>query len=351
MAEQDKSERTEDATPRRQEKLREEGKVAKSADVGAAGVLAAAFALLALRAPDIGEEVVSFAGRSFRLHDSGQPLAALGAALPVLAGAVVPILLAAALAAIVTGIAQTGAMVNLSLVLPKAERLNPGPQLGRMIPGKESGLEILKQMAKMAAIGAVIWFAIEDSFPMFAGLAAVDTRWAASSVGSVVGKAALFGTMAFALIAAWDLLLARRRFADEAKMSRRDVRDEYKEEQGDPQILGRRRQRQRELAGARFDGDLSQATVLVVNPTHVSVALRYDPERDAAPIALAKGLDAQALEMRAMARKYGIAIVENRPLARALHREAKLGEPIPMAHFGAAAEIIAHVMRLGRANR
>ncbi|MGB0678655.1 MAG: EscU/YscU/HrcU family type III secretion system export apparatus switch protein, partial [Polyangiales bacterium] len=111
-------------------------------------------------------------------------------------------------------------------------------------------------------------------------------------------------------------------------------------------VRQRLRQKMRELAGRRAVADVRQATVLVTNPTHVSVALRYDPERDGAPMVLAKGIDQQALQMRQAARAAGVPIVENRPFARALYKEAKVGEAIADQFFSAAAEIIAHVMRL-----
>jgi flagellar biosynthetic protein FlhB len=140
--------------------------------------------------------------------------------------------------------------------------------------------------------------------------------------------------------------MAKRKFEEDAKMSRRDIRDEMKQDQGDPLIKRRQRQLMRELMA--LGGNVAEATVLVTNPTHLAVAIRYDPTKDAAPMVLAKAKDEAALNMRREARKHGVPIVENKPFARAMYKDAKVGEVLPADLFGPAAAIIAHVLGLGR---
>ena len=129
-------------------------------------------------------------------------------------------------------------------------------------------------------------------------------------------------------------------------MSLQEVRDEHKEQEGDPFFKRHRRQKMRQLADRRAISDVAKATVIVTNPTHIAIALRYEADKDFAPMVIAKGIDSTALAMRRRARKHGVPVVENKPLARAMHREAQVGAMIPVDLYTAVAEIIAHVMRL-----
>lgn len=342
----ERAERTEQATPRREEKLREEGKVARSADLGSAAALLAAGLTLGAMGGTLGADVVSFTTRALRLADAGRPLHALGALLPCLGSALLPCLFATALAAAAVGVAQSRGLFSLSLALPKLERLSPGPQLLRMLPGKDSALELGKSLLKLLVLGFVVYRLVAAATPRFALLATVEPAVSASEVGVVASRVALHGSAAFAALAILDYALARRRFREDAKMSRQEVKDEHREEQGDPALRRRMRGRMREAARRRASADVKTATVLVCNPTHISVALRYDAARDAAPVMLAKGEDDVAAEMRSMARRHRIPIVENRPLARALHAHGRVGRPIPVELYRAVAGVIAHVMRL-----
>jgi len=156
----------------------------------------------------------------------------------------------------------------------------------------------------------------------------------------------MWAAAAFACIAAIDYGLALHKYNEEAKQTKQQQKDEYKQQEGNPAVKRKMRQRARELLAQTKAGDLKSATVLVTNPTHFAIALRYDPEKDAVPIIVGKALDAGALRMRTEARGYRIPIVENRPLARSLHKLGKIGKPIPADMYRAVAEIIAHVMRL-----
>lgn len=344
MAEQDKSQQTEEATPRKKRKLRDEGKIARSADVGSALVILTVTTTVGLLGDSIAREVFAFSTRAFSLQDAHHPHIAISAFFPTLVRAVGPVALVAMVAASVAGVLQTKGLFKLSLIAPKAERFNPTDALKKMVPSKESALEIFKQVAKLAAVGAVVYGLIDDSMSMFIGLASSHPLVGASAVIEVASKVALYGAGAFACIAVLDYWLALRKFNEDAKMSMRDIKDEHKQEDGDPMVKRRMRQMARELIAA--GGNVAEATVIVANPTHISIALRYEPNEDAAPMMLAKGVDAVAMEMRKVARKHRIPIVENRPLARALFKDAELGEPIPIELYKAAAEVIAHVLGL-----
>ncbi|NOY92597.1 MAG: EscU/YscU/HrcU family type III secretion system export apparatus switch protein [Deltaproteobacteria bacterium] len=348
MSEQDKAQQTEEATPRKKEKMRDEGQIAKSQDVGSAAVIMAVSVTVALSGHAVMQGVFAFATRTLTFQDRQGPALALRAFLPPLLTSLAPVLIVASVAGAIAGVAQTGGLFKLSLLAIKPDRFNPIPQLKKIIPGKESGLELLKQVMKMGAIAAVIYNVVDDSFPVFVGLASSSPIAGAGAVAGVMVHVATYGVICFASIAAFDYWLARRKFLEDAKMSKQDVKDEHKQEEGDPRLKAQRRRKARELAMARSVGDISQATVLIANPTHISIALRYEPGEDAAPMMIAKAVDGAAMEMRKKARKHGVPIVENRPLARALYRDGKLGAPIPLELYAAAAQVIAHVLGLRR---
>jgi flagellar biosynthesis protein FlhB len=341
---EDRDQKTEEATPRKQEKLRDEGQVIKSQDVVAAVVVAVSCMTIGHSFDSMGRGVATLAQRSFRLLDAREPLRALKGQLDGLAPLGV-ILGAAALAAFISGFAQSR-LFSLSLLLPKPERLNPMTNLGQLIPSKHSSMELAKQVAKLMAIGFIAYGVIADALPVFVTLSSEPPLSAAASVASTAGKLATRVCVAFAIAAAADYWLSRRKFMDDAMMSRDEVKDEHKEQEGRPEIKARMRRRMQEMTKRRAVGDVAKATVLVVNPTHYAVALRYVPEKDSAPIVLAKGVDELALQMRAIARKAGVPVIEQRPLARALHADGKVGRTIPIELYRAVAEIIAYVMQI-----
>jgi flagellar biosynthesis protein FlhB len=342
MAEQDQ--KTEQATPRRREKMHEEGQVIRSADVGAAAVLVGSCIALSMSFDMLARGLAGFARRTFRLVDAGQPFAALHAQLEALTPLALP-LIAAALAAAIAGIAQAR-VFSLSLLAFKLERLDPLKNLGQLMPSKQSLMELLKQVVKLLAIGLIGYRVIADALPNFSTLSAAAPLDAAASVAKVAGKLVLRVGGAFVVAAGVDYWLARRKYLEDAMMSREEVRDEGKEQEGRPEVRQRMRRRMKEMAKGRASADVSKASVLVVNPTHYAVALRYEPEQDFAPIVLAKGVDELALSMRATARHAGVPIVEQRPLARALYSDGKIGRTIPIDTYRAVAEVIAYVMQL-----
>jgi len=347
MAEQpDKSQKTEEATPRRKQKMREEGKIAKSPDIGSASVIMSVFLTMAVIGGDAGRAMFAVSERLWRFEDLANPIEALRMTVPLFQTILLPVCAAAMVTAIAAGLVQTKGLFKLSLLAIKPERFNPLPQLKKMVPGKESGIELLKQLLKLTALGWVVGQVVVDAIPMFSVLASAEMGVGISTVGEVAVRVGLYGGVAFAIIAALDYALARRRFAEDAKMSLQEVRDEHKEQEGDPLFKRHRRQKMRQLADRRALADVSKATVIVTNPTHISIALRYEPETDLAPMVVAKGIDSTALAMRRRARKHGVPVVENKPLARQMHREAKVGAMIPVDLYTAVAEIIAHVMRI-----
>lgn len=345
MAESDRDSRTEEATPKKKDKLRQEGSIPKSADVGGAAVMIAGGIALSASASNAAREVVDLCARCFSLGDHQEPLRALGAMLPALSSALLPLMGATLVAGVAAGVAQTRGMFQLSLLAPKPERMNPIPNLKTILPSKDSAIEIGKQLLKITVVAYVVYQIVSNALPEFGVLATSGPEVAAATVGAVAADVAFYGGIAFAALAGLDYWLAMRKFNADAMMSKEDIKDEHKEQEGRPEVKGRRRMKAREIAKKRAISDVKKATVLVCNPTHIAIALRYDAETPA-PIVLAKGTDEVALKMRAEGRRHGVPIVENRPLARALNATAKVGKSIPVDLYRAVAEVIAHVMRI-----
>jgi flagellar biosynthesis protein FlhB len=341
---QDQEDKTEEATPRRLEELREQGQGARSADVGAVAALAAAAGSFAIIGDDLARELMRYAMRSFRLVDARTPLEAITASWPVLLLAGIPLLAVSVLGA-AAGVAQSRTFA-IKLVAFDPDRLNPLKQMKQMFAVPTQLLEILKQIVKIGAIGWVAYGLISEALPVFSVLGQTPLQTGASYVAGVAGSLLLRVGIAFAVVAAFDYFIAHRKFDKQSKMSRDELKQERKGEEASPELRMRIRRKMRELLRARSVGDISKATVIITNPTHYAVALRYVPEKDFAPIMLAKAKDEKALAMRTKARSHQVPIVENRPLARALFADGNVGKPIPVELYRAAAEVIAFVMQL-----
>lgn len=348
MAE-DREQQTEQATPRKREKMREEGQVIRSQDVGAAAVVTVACLVLSHYFDVMGRAVAVYAQRCFRLLDAHEPLAALRGQLTAVAPLAVPLIAISATATLV-GFAQAR-IFSLDLIMPKFGRLNPMNGLSHLLPSKQTFMEIGKQIVKLFAIGYIGFGVIADALPLFSTLSSEPPLSAAMTVTQTTGQLVTRVGFAFVLVAGIDYWLVRRKFLEDAKMSKQEVRDEYKQQEGNPQIKQRIRNKMLQMNRERAKADVAKATVLVVNPTHYAVALRYLPEKDAAPIVLAKGSDELALEMRSIARQAGVPVVEQRPLARALYADAKVGRAVPVELYRAVAEVIAYVMQIKARDR
>jgi flagellar biosynthetic protein FlhB len=261
--------------------------------------------------------------------------------------AAAPVMVGAAVMAIVSILGQLG--------WPPAWK-KIGFDLGKISPGKNLanafGLGAMVRragaaVAKLIVVGAVVVFALRN------GLATHELS--ANGIGavawSVVSRALWLVIGALVAIAAIDYFLARRRISQQMKMTPDEVKRENKESEGDPHIKGKRRARMRELAKRRIATSVPTADVVVVNPTHYAVALRYDESKDRAPIVVAKGVDELAEKIREVARQSGVPILSRPPLARALHKHVKEGRTIPSNLFRAVAEVLAYVYKLKTGNR
>jgi len=345
-AEHDPESRTEEATPKKLDDLRERGALAKSGELTAAVSLGVGALVLVHRLGAASGAIRSVAANCFSLRGHDEPLAALARTTSAFSAVALPVASASLVAAMACGLAQTRGFFSMGQLGRNLEQLAPDAALSRIVPGRDAAIEVAKMLAKVAVLAVVIAVVLRGAFGRLVLLARLPIAGAVEVVRDVAGSMVLRALVALLVLAAIDYALACRRFASEARMTKQEIKDEHKESEGDPKIRAKRRARAAKIAKQRAITDVKKATVLVVNPTHIAIALRYDRTKDAAPMVLAKGQDELALLMRDEARRRRVPIVENRPLARAMHATAKVGRTIPVELYEAVARVIAHVMRI-----
>ncbi len=342
-------ERTEAATPKRRRDARQKGQIARSQDLTAAMALAASFvALLA------GQQ---FAWGSLEtmlrqaLMDLRHPQVALGAiftwAAPIVAKGLValaPVCLTAAAATALTQVGQVGLLLSARPLQLDLTRLDPLQGLKRLV-ARRTLVELTKGLLKCALMSFILyrWFCQQRG--AFIDLAAMDPSAGRVAFTALCRGLAVRVCLAFLAIGALDVLYQRLEHERNLRMSRQEVKEEHREQEGDPQIRARVRQIQRQMATRRLMQEVPKADVVVTNPTHLAVALRYDPERHAAPVVVAKGQLLMAERIRALAKRHHVPVVQNVPLARALYRQVEVGHAVPEALYRAVAEVLAFIYR------
>ena len=246
--------------------------------------------------------------------------------------------------------AQAGGAPNTEVVGFKLERLDPLPKLKQLFSLKHGGFEVALAVAKVVVVGGVAYSVTRDELPTLLGLWAHDVAGGSVILAGVIGRILLETVGAAFIVSAADYAHSRWKLSQEMKMTLKELKEEMRQEDGDPKLKAKMRAKARALAKKRMMMDVKTASVVVANPTHVSVALRYRND-DPAPIVVAKGHDEVALAIRTRAREHGIPIVENRPLARTLDAEVAIGHPVQVEHFAAVAKVLAFVHRLKRRAR
>lgn len=347
-------ERTEEASERKIQRAREEGRVASAKElVAAAGLVAGIGGAVAL-----GDAWMRALAALVRLPHAHVGQMELGASAVVevtwaIAAAVaVPLLgtLAAASAGVVlAGVGATGGNFTTKALEWKVERLDVFAAAKNAWFSATPWVALAKGLAVAGLMSWAAWATVREHVDALPLLALGDVRGQIAYVGGVLVDLLQRALPVALAIGVADHAWQRWKFADELKMSRQEQKEEQKEQDGDPMLRQRRRARQRQLAMGGMLKSVRRADVVVVNPTHYAVALRYRKEEGAAPIVVARGVDHLALKIRQEATRAEVAIVENRPLARALYGQSKLGGPIPKELYGPVAQVLAMVYRRRRA--
>lgn len=334
--------KSEKATPQRKKKARDEGQVARSQEVAVATSFLALVGVLAIGGRSMvdrtmGELSATLAGigSADALNASGPQAASL---FLTLAG---PFMAAAVIAGIVAGASQVGFKFNGKLAKPKLKNLSPKKGLEKLKP-KPATWELVRSVIKLAAVAAVVWPTISawrDHLANDRTLAGAIERLT-GAYGGVIVRAALLALV----IAAADFVYQKKTNDTKMKMSMQDIKREFRDSEGDPHQRAARRRRASEMSRNRMMSDVATADVLVTNPTHLVVALRYDPA-EGAPRVIAKGADEIADRLKAIARRNGVPITPDLPLARALYRQCKVGQHVPAALYEAVAVVLAMAYR------
>lgn len=350
MAEGENGEKSEDATEQRRREAREKGNVAKSIDTNAAAIMLAATGGLFFLGPDM----VQGLARLMQIYLAGPPLLEidrfgvqrdLADIFFEVAGYVAPFLLLMFCTALLANLSQIGFLFTTEPLTPKLNRINPLSGFQRIF-SVAAFAKFGTNLGKIIAMGAIAVCSIAYKIPELQGLGGAETDIILATLGNIILELAFQLALAMLVIALMDFTFQRWKYSQDLKMTKQEVRDEMKNMDGDPHIRQRRREAHRKLAQAKEMNAVKGADVIITNPTHISVALKYDPEKHPAPIVVAKGMGEIALRIREIAKEHKVPIIERKPLARALYKDVKVGQPIPLELYDVFVEIMAYVYRL-----
>ncbi|MCS7270946.1 MAG: flagellar biosynthesis protein FlhB [Gemmataceae bacterium] len=353
MAEEilDPESRTEEPTPRRREEARRQGLVPFSAELVGSIVLLGGLAGLIYLGSAVGTGLLEICRSQLRMvadYTDGD-LSAFHALLVRMfiqvLGILLPLLGLLLVLGLVASVAQVGFQINTDKLTFDFDKLNPAKGVQRLF-SFAAVVRGLLTVLKVAALAVVAWWILSGEWGRISSLWQWPLAWSVAVVWRLMLRLAIILAAAVVLVAVLDYLYQRRRFELSLRMTREEVKRELREEEGDPQIKARIRQIQRERARRRMLAEVPKATVVITNPLHLAVALRYDAQRDAAPVVLARGRGRLADTIRDIARRHGVPIIAQPPLARALFLAVREGQMIPPTLYRAVAELLAFLYRL-----
>lgn len=349
---QDKSE---EPTGRRIEKAREDGQVPRSKELNTTLLLMIGSAGLLMFGAQIGQSLMNVMTASFSftreaIFDQKQMGLSLVNAAIEISQMVLPLLILLFFAAIVGSVALGGWLFSAKSLVPKFSKLNPIKGLGKMFALK-SLVELLKAIAKITIVMVFAVLIIRSQMPELLGLGHESVIPAMAHAAQILAWSFFLLSCTMIVIAAVDVPFQIYEHVKSLKMTKQEVKDEYKDTEGKPEVKQKIRQLQMQMAQRRMMQDVPQADVVITNPTHFSVALRYDPEKDGAPILLAKGHDHMALKIREIAKAHGIEQIAAPPLARSVYHHAEVGQEIPSGLYLAVAQVLAYVFQLKQFRR
>ena len=354
MAEGSGGEKTEKATAHKRQEQRKEGNVMQSKDVVSAAFILLVFFVLRMTAKLMYQTVTGDMSYWFSIAGGGMDdggtridgmeiapklILEIGKTVLLSAGAV--LLVSMIVPIIATGI-QTKFIFCKKSFQFKLDKLNPINGIKRMF-SLSAVFELAKSLIKLIILGAIIYSEIKGRVVDFARLLQLDVSSGLLYIADAVFSICMKIAAVFVAIAAVDFLYQKYKWEKDMMMTKQEIKEEYKQLEGDPQIKGKRRQKQQQMAMARMMQDVPTADVIIRNPTHFAVAVKYDENKDRAPVVVAKGADKVAFRIIEKAEEHGVAIVENVPLARGLYKSVEIGREIPYDFYHAVAEVLAFV--------
>ena len=349
-------EKTEPATAKKLQDARKEGQVAKSKELSAAVELIALFLVLKIFVSYIGENLISVFPVIYHkmpdiINNSAGGLSVftvttvVNNVMLVILKILAPVFAIGVTCCVLINILQVGWKVTGKPMQPKFSKINPMSGFKRIF-SKESLFELVKSIAKIALIAYVAYTSVKDHQNDLFLLYDIPLMQVIILIGSIVIDAGLKISIVYLVVGIVDWLYQKHKFKEDMKMTKQEVKDEYKNTEGNPEIKGRQRSKMREASQRRMMQNLPTADVDITNPTHLSVAIKYDADKNSAPIVIAKGEDFLAMKIREIARENNIEIVENKPLARMLYANVDIGAEVPPELYQAVAEVLAFVYSL-----
>lgn len=344
-------EKTEKATPKRRRDERRKGNVFVGKDVVTVCTLLGSFYMLKLIFLSAYGTLKGFFLKYMnyiqRLEDlSMEQIREMSFDIVITTAKIVaPLMALIVLLSIAATVFQTKPLFVLESLKPKFNRLSPLQGIKKMV-SLRSLVELLKGLIKISILFYILFDFIKGEILQLPRLLSVDLLTASGYMLQTTFNMALKISVAFAVISVFDYFYQKWEYERQMKMSKQEVKEEYKQLEGDPQIKGKIKELQRKRAISRMMQQVPQADVVIKNPTHFAVALRYDPERDNAPVLIAKGQDEVALRIIKMAEQHGVFVIENKPLARGIYAATELNQALPSEFYGAVAEILVYVYKL-----
>lgn len=344
-------EKTEKATPKRKQDERKKGNIFQSREVVVVFSLLATFYGLKLLSPliltTLQNCMTNFFGRAGSLSEFGtsEVAAFFVEACGVFTIAAMPMLLICSGVTILFTVAQTRGLFTMKAAAPKFNRLNPLQGIKRMF-SLRGVIELLKSLAKIFILGYIIYSLFRQEFWNFPRMLDMDFVQIMAMTGNMILSIAQMAAIVMIFVAAADFFYQWWDYEKNLRMSKQEIKEEYKQTEGDPQVKGKIREKQQAQARQRMMQQVPSADVVIRNPTHFAVAIRYEPERNNAPVVVAKGMDSLALRIVKVAEENGVFVTENRPLARGLYEAVDLDHEIPDKFYQPVAEVLAFVYSL-----
>lgn len=344
-------EKTEKATPKKRQDARKKGQILKSQDITSAIVMLSVFLFLMIAGTSMREGIMSFFKQTFSKYMLVDTLSIklvvkiYKEVLSEMAVIALPIMVIAVIAGVAGNFLQFGLLFTTEPLKFDLTKLDPIKGIKRMFSVRAL-IELLKSILKISLIGAVttaiLWMNIDDVLSL-----SFKSPWATLiTVSKLTVLMGIAASVVLLIIAILDYYYQKFDYEKNLKMSKQDIKDEYKNSEGDPLIKSKIKQRQREMAMRRMMQEVPQADVVITNPTHYAIALKYDEETMDAPKVIAKGTDFIAQKIKLIAKENDVVMVENRPLARAMYDQVEIGQHIPDEFFKAVAEVLAYVYRV-----
>ena len=354
MSEGSNDDKTEEPTARKLSKAREDGQVARSSELPAAVIVIGAFVMLLMTGGWLVTRLATIFANGFVFDRTtlNKPLLlpaqfadqALSAFITVM-----PIMVFTVIAAIVAAGVTGGYLFSLQAVAPQGSKLSLVNGLGRIF-GTHAAVELGKAILKFSLVSGVLWWSIMSNMDDLIRMGQMGLEPALASAGLMIMKSALLVALSLALIAMIDVPYQKYAFNKKMRMTKQEVKDEYKQMEGSPDVKAQIRRRQREMANSRMMQRVKDADVVITNPEHFAVALEYDPTGDGAPIMVAKGSDHMAALIREEAKAHGVHLFEAAPLARAIYFTTEVEQQVPEDLYHAVAQVIAYVFSLEAAS-